>query len=54
MLTFFLLAGVISSGDEDEAKGSTQATDGEVPRRGRAGLRGCSQVRVYLSNIIVL
>ena len=37
-------AGVVSTGNEDEAKGSTQATDGEIPRRGGSGLRGRRKV----------
>lgn len=44
-----MLAGVISSDNEDETEGFTEATDGEVPGRGRAGLRGSSQVGLCLS-----
>lgn len=41
----FCAAGIVPTGDEDEAEGPVEEADGEVQRRGGAGLRRRGQVR---------
>lgn len=45
MFVCFRVAGIISTGNEDEAEGPVEKANGEVQRRGGAGLRRSRQVR---------